>query len=215
MLCIGLLLSGLGAVWVQGTTGTPDEHDNPLLAADATTTTTAPPTTTTAAAPTTTVTTQPPVRTTRLGQPGGPARVPSNPYAREPIVQIGTIEIPKIGLVHPVFEGITLTTIDQGPGHWPGTALPGQVGNAVFAGHRVTHTHPFLNIDQLVQGDQVIFTINGVRSVYSVTGSEIVSPKDLHIVNQTFTPTATIFGCHPPHSAKFRYVVRMGLVSPS
>ena len=33
---------------------------------------------------------------------------------------------------------------------WPGSAVPGQLGNAVFAGHRVTHTHPFLRINELV-----------------------------------------------------------------
>ena len=49
-----------------------------------------------------------------------PDPAPDDPYAPTPIVQVGVIEIPKIGLVHPVFEGITLTVIDHGPGHWPG-----------------------------------------------------------------------------------------------
>src|SRR3712207_8743422 len=44
---------------------------------------------------------------------------------------------------------------------WPGTAFPGETGNAVFAGHRVTHSHPFRHIDKLVPGDEVFFTING------------------------------------------------------
>src|SRR5581483_1607933 len=108
---------------------------------------------------------------------------------------IGTIEIPRIGLVHPVFEGIGLDSIDLGPSHWPGTAMPGQVGNAVFAGHRVTHTHPFLRIAELQPGDQVIFTIGGVRSVYDMVSSEVVTPQELRIVQQTSTPTATLFGC--------------------
>src|SRR5713226_7639672 len=34
---------------------------------------------------------------------------PNNPYAKTPIIQLGTIEIPKIGLLHPIFEGISLT----------------------------------------------------------------------------------------------------------
>lgn len=129
-----------------------------------------------------------------------------------PIVQIGTIEIPKIGLVHPIFEGITLTVIDHGPSHWPGTAMPGTLGNAVFAGHRVTKTRPFRNIDQLGSGDQVIFTVGGTRSVYEFVRSEIVTPKGLHIVEQTHEPTATIFACHPPGSARYRYVVHLKLV---
>lgn len=142
-----------------------------------------------------------------------PVDPPADPYQAEPLVQIGTIEIPKIGLVHPVFEGITLGTIDHGPGHWPGTALPGQPGNAVFAGHRVTHTHPFLHIDQLAPGDLVIFTIRGQRSTYRVTGSQVVRPDETWIVNQTATATATLFACHPPHSATYRYVVHLELVA--
>src|SRR5438105_63743 len=84
-----------------------------------------------------------------------PVDVPTDPYANGPVQQIGTIEIPKIGLVHPIFHGITLRNIDHGPSHWPGTAMPGEIGNAVFAGHRVTHTHPFLRLNELEPGDQV------------------------------------------------------------
>jgi sortase A len=140
-----------------------------------------------------------------------PVRPPADPYVAEPIQEIGKIEIPKIGLVHKVMHGISLRNIDQGPSHWPGTALPGENGNAVFAGHRVTHTHPFRNIDQLVEGDEVFFTIGGVRSRYLVTGHEVVSPGRLDIVNPTTTPTATLFACHPPGSAKQRYVVHLAL----
>ncbi len=139
--------------------------------------------------------------------------VPSDPYAPEPLVEIGTIEIPKLSLAHRLYRGISLRTIDHGPSHWPGSAVPGQRGNAVFAGHRVTHSRPFRNLDQLVPGDQVYFTVGGVRSIYAVTGHEIVTPDGMHIVEPTPTPTATLFACHPPGSARYRYVVRLGLVA--
>jgi sortase A len=166
--------------------------------------------TTTTVLPSTVVTTAPapPVSTPVPRRPPADGRYRDN----GPVVQIGTIEIPKIGLVHPVFEGNTLTQIDHGPSHWPGTAMPGQAGNAVFAGHRVTHTRPFRNIDRLVPGDLVHFTIGGVRSTYRVTESFVVTPKDTWIINQTPTPTATLFACHPPGSARYRYVVRLTLV---
>lgn len=174
-------------------------------AASAPTTTTAAPTTTT------TMAAAPPTLPAEVATPKPP---PRDGRARDggPVVQIGTIEIPRIGLVHPVFEGNTLTQIDHGPSHWPGTALPGQAGNAVFAGHRVTHSHPFRDIDKLAPGDRVYFTINGVRTEYEVTGHEIVTPKDTWIIEQTPTATATLFACHPPHSARYRYVVRLALV---
>ena len=205
LLCVGLFLSASGSIWIQRSSGVSAEEDDPTLAVTDTTTTTAS-TTTTTAAPATTV----PV-TAAPAPAQAPVRPPKNPYQPEPVIELGTIEIPKINLVHQVYEGISLRTIDRGPGHWPGTAMPGQVGNAVFAGHRVTHSHPFRNIDQLVPGDEVLFTINGVRSRYVVSGSEVVTPKALHITNQGPTPTATIFACHPPGSARFRYVVHLTL----
>jgi sortase A len=162
--------------------------------------------------PTTTTTTAPPpiVSRGRPGpQPARPVSVPRARYAPEPVREIGVIEIPKISLVHRLFEGITMNNIDHGPSHWPGTALPGQVGNAVFAGHRVTKTHPFRHIDQLAQNDVVVFTVGGVRTVYRVTGTEVVSPGDTWIVNQTPTATATLFACHPPGSARYRFVVHL------
>lgn len=78
-----------------------------------TTTTTAPPTT----VATVPVTAAPAART--------PARVPSQPTADEPMIELGTIGIPRIGLNHRIFQGISLRSIDRGPSHWPGTALPG------------------------------------------------------------------------------------------
>jgi sortase A len=132
---------------------------------------------------------------------------------RKPLVPLGEIRIPKIGLVHTVYEGVTLDVIDVGPGHWPGSAVPGQLGNAVFAGHRVTHTRPFRNLDQLVPGDEVFFTTKHGEFSYRVTGQEIVGGKDTWIAKPTPEATLTLFACHPPGSAKQRIVVRGVLTS--
>ena len=161
-------------------------------------------------APTTTIT-RPPATTTTVALPQ-PTPPPANPYADVPVRRIGTIWIPKIGLVHPIFEGVWLTVVDHGPGHWPGSAVPGQIGNAVFAGHRVTHTHPFLNLDQLATGDKIIFSMpNGVFT-YAVTSITIVLPNDIGIVDPTRQATVTLFACNPKHSAAQRIVVKGRLV---
>jgi sortase A len=163
--------------------------------------------------PTTTTTTPPPrvVQPPSGPRPSRPVAVPRARYAPEAVREIGRIDIPKIGLTHPIFEGITMNNIDKGPSHWPGTAYPGEVGNAVFAGHRVTKSHPFRHIDQLVAGDVVTFTVGGRRTVYRVTSTEIVEPSATYIVNQTPTATATLFACHPPGSARYRFVVHLAL----
>jgi sortase A len=129
--------------------------------------------------------------------------------ASEPVTLLGHIAIPKIGLSVDMFEGVTLSTFDHGPGHWPGTALPGQVGNVVIGGHRVSHSRPFRYLDRLSPGDTVMFTINGATTTYVVTGTEIVPPTDVAIIDQTPAKTATLFACHPPGSTTERIVVHL------
>ncbi len=106
----------------------------------ATTTTTIAPTTTTIApttAPDTVVDTLP-----------EPEPVPP-PDLSLPTKAIGTISLPKLGVTEPLLSGVTMPTLDKGPGHWPGTALPGRLGNVVVAGHRVSHSRPFYDLAKL------------------------------------------------------------------
>jgi sortase A len=130
------------------------------------------------------------------------------------VIELGTIEIPKIDVSMTMYEGIRLSTLDRGPGHWPGTAMPGQVGNVVVAGHRTSGHQVFRNIDALVEGDEILFTdTDGSVHRYRVTSSRIVVPTEVWIVDQTPTPTATLFACHPPGSVRERYVVFAELVA--
>ena len=110
-----------------------------------------------------------------------------------------------------MFEGVTLTTLDNGPGHWPGTAMPGHLGNVVVGGHRTSHDRPFRNIDQLVAGDQVIFNTPEGRFVYVVTSTQVVTPDAIWIIDQKNEKTATLFACHPVGSTKERFIVFLAL----
>jgi sortase A len=212
LLALLLLLAGSTVVALEEAEQRPTALAvSPILQVAPTTTTTAP--ARSAVAPSAIDVAEPP-RTTLPAPPpvtGGAVAPPRNSYAPEPIREIGRIRIPKIGLDHKVMEGITLRNIDQGPSHWPGTPMPGEVGNTVFMGHRTTHTRPFRPIDQLVPGDEIFFDIAGVQTRYVVTGHEIVTPDRLDIVDPTPTATATLFACHPPGSARYRYVVRAAL----
>ena len=120
---------------------------------------------------------------------------------------MGWIEIPAIDVYMTMYEGIRLTTLDHGPGHWPGSALPGQIGNVVVGGHRTSKHKVFRNIDQLVPGDEIIFDGVDGRHVYHVTATEILGPEAMWIVDQTPERTATLFACHPPGSTRERIVV--------
>jgi len=169
-------------------------------------------TTTTAAAATTTLapTTSVAVDDPTAGLPK-PVAPPADPNAPEPVNELGTIEIPKINVTKGMFEGVTLTTLNRGPGHWPGTAMPGQAGNVVVGGHRTSHDKPFRYIDKLDPGDEVIFNTDDGRFVYRVTSSEVVTPDAVWIINQTAEPTATLFACTPVGSTSHRLVVHLAL----
>jgi LPXTG-site transpeptidase (sortase) family protein len=199
---IGTVLAiAVGATAIVVTRG---DHASAHALTPATTTTRATTTTTTKPKPTTTTAPAP------LPQPTPP---PADAYANVPIYQIGTIEIPKIGLVHPIFEGVWLTVVDHGPGHAPGSAMPGKAGNSVFAGHRVTHTHPFLDLDLLAPGNHVIFDMPNGKFTYEITSITIVQPEDLGITTPTRQPTITLFACNPKHSAAQRIVVKGKLIT--
>lgn len=183
----------------------------PLLVAPRITaaTTTAPttiPATTTTAAPTTTVA----PTTSTLALPI-PSPIP-DPGSVEPEIPLGTLQVPKIGLSTTMYEGVTLSTLDRGPGHWPGSAMAGQMGNMVVAGHRMSHDRPFEDLDLLTPGDEMIVSDATGRHVYRVVGTDIVQPEALWILDQTPASTATLFACHPKGSTKQRIVVHLELV---
>jgi sortase A len=123
------------------------------------------------------------------------------------LIELGRLLIPAIGVDMAMYEGIRMSTLDKGPGHWPGSALPGQIGNLVVGGHRTSKHKVFRNIDDLVAGDQIIFQDATGEYVYLVNRVEVVQPTDVWIINPTDTPTATLFACHPPGSTRQRIVV--------
>ena len=140
-----------------------------------------------------------------------PVAPPPEDGSRDPDLVLGRIEIPAIGLDSDLQEGIRISTLDGGPGHWPGTAMPGELGNSVIAGHRVSKGAEFRRLDELSAGDEVIMTTAQGRFVYLVEWIEIVKPDALWVVTQTRTRRATLFACHPPGSVSERIVAHLRL----
>jgi sortase A len=210
-----LLLAGCGsgeggeaeaAVTTAGTTAATDEATTTATITNAPTTPASTTSSTTTTPKTTTTTTSTSSTTsTTLPQPIAP---PSDPDAAEPVIELGRIAIPAIGVDMAMYEGIRLTTLDYGPGHWPGSAMPGEPGNMVVGGHRTSKHKVFRNIDDLVAGDQIVFTDpDGTQHVYIVNRIEVVEPDAMWIVEPTEMPTTTLFACHPPGSTRQRIVV--------
>lgn len=141
-----------------------------------------------------------------------PEDVP-DPSVRRPIQLIGRIRIPAIGVDRELRDQITQESIDLGPSHWPGTAMPGAFGNAVVAGHRNSHGAPFHDLGGLHVGDQIVLGDQlGHAFTYSVTEMFVVNPDAMWITEQQPGHTLTLFTCHPIGSSAQRLVVRATLV---
>ncbi|MGH2717324.1 MAG: class E sortase [Actinomycetota bacterium] len=143
----------------------------------------------------------PGVTPTASSAPNGP----SNPDAGSGVADI---KIPKINLDMIVVEGVSVANLKEGPGHYPGTPLPGQAGNVVISGHRTTYLHPFRNLDQLAKGDPIYLeSLKGTTYTYDVSSITTVLPTDLAVVDNTRSNQLTLTTCTPPFSASHRLIV--------
>jgi sortase A len=137
---------------------------------------------------------------------GPPVTAPrtSDPSEGEPI---GDIRIPTIGINQIVVEGTNTPDLRKGPGHYIGTPLPGEDGNASIAGHRTTYGHPFYNLDGVKVGDPIVLTTLQGIFVYDATKSFVVSPNDTTVIQNSLANQLTLTTCNPRFSASTRLVV--------
>lgn len=126
---------------------------------------------------------------------------------------VGVLRIAKLDLDKVIVQGTSEQDLRQGPGHYPGTPLPGEDGNAAIAGHRTTYGAPFYNLDELAPPDLIqITTVQGTFT-YKVTGSQVVSPSDTAVVANTPTPQLTLTTCNPRFSVSQRLVIHAELTT--
>lgn len=124
------------------------------------------------------------------------------------------LQIPAIGVSKYTVEGVNEHDLRLGPGHYPGTALPGQIGNAAIAGHRTTYGAPFFELNRMAPGDAICITDLDNRTwVYTVSGPpEVVSPNDVAVLDPTPFAQLTLTTCNPRFEATTRLVVFARLV---
>lgn len=156
----------------------------------------------------------------------GPATAPTGNTGPKPVGTkldlregrvFALLRVPRFGAnyVRPVLQGIKLEVLDDGIGHYPTSANPGEVGNFAVAGHRVTYAKPFGQIAELRKGDPIVVETATAWYVYRVTGHTIVTPDRVDVVDPVpeqpgRPPTRrlmTMTACHPQFSARQRYVV--------
>ncbi|MGI8493164.1 MAG: class E sortase [Acidimicrobiales bacterium] len=126
---------------------------------------------------------------------------------------IGHLVIPKIGVDKFVVQGVGEEDLRRGPGHYPQTVMPGELGNSAIAGHRTTYGAPFFRLDELAVGDDILITNAGGRTFrYQVSQTMIVSPNDIKVLDPTADARLTLTTCNPRFSATSRLVVVADLV---
>jgi sortase A len=121
------------------------------------------------------------------------------------------IEVPRLSLSAVAREGVDTRTLRRAVGHIPGTAWPGERGNAAFAAHRDTFFRPLKGV---LRGDEVIVTTAEGVYRYAVTGTRVVDPTDVSVLDPTSGTTLTLVTCYPfdyVGSAPQRFIVRASL----
>jgi sortase A len=131
-----------------------------------------------------------------------------------PRTVIGRIDMPRLKLSVLAREGADVQTLRSAVGHVPETALPGEIGNAAFAGHRDTF---FRNLEGVRNGDEIVVTTASGFYRYVVTATRVVAPTETSVLAPTKSHTLTLVTCYPFDyigAAPERFIVRAEAVAP-
>jgi sortase A len=134
------------------------------------------------------------------------------PAAGEPIA---VLHVPRWRTHVTVVQGVSTADLRKGPGHYPGTAVPGAIGNFAVAGHRGPAGAPFNDIDALVAGDPIVVETAAAWYVYRVERHRVVAPDRVEVVaevperpgERATAAMLTMTACHPRYSSRQRYVL--------
>ena len=113
-----------------------------------------------------------------------------------------------------VLEGASGRTLAFAPGHLSVTALPGEKGNSIIAGHRDTH---FQFLQFMKRGESIMVeTANGNNHLYRVTDIDVVDSRRGSILIDTESPMLSLVTCYPfgaPQAGgPMRYVVTAEMI---
>jgi sortase A len=111
---------------------------------------------------------------------------------------VGMLEVPRLQMSTPVIEGDDDRTLKRSVGHLPDTPMPWEAGNSAIAGHRDGLFRPLKDVKV---GDEIRVRTSREEFRYQVTGTSIVLPDELSVLEPTSAPSLTLITCYP-----FRFV---------
>jgi sortase A len=126
---------------------------------------------------------------------------------------LAVLQITKLRLQVPVFDGTDDLTLNRGVGWISGTAKPGEAGNIGIAGHRDGF---FRGLKDISVGDEVDLRMTAGNTAYIVDQIEIVSPSDVQVLQPRSLPSITLVTCFPFYfvgDAPKRFIVHAALAS--
>jgi sortase A len=117
------------------------------------------------------------------------------------------LHIPRLGRKFsvPVVQGVSLPDLARGVGHYPSTALPGEVGNFAVAGHRATNGEPFAHLDAVKVGDSLVVETRADWFTYVVDKVQIVAPNAFWVIDPV---------PGKPHQAPTRQLITLTTCNP-
>lgn len=149
--------------------------------------------------------------------PSAPPPPPAPPLAPPPGNALARMYIPRLAKYWVVVEGVEPDDLRFGPGHYPKTAGPGQVGNFAVAGHRIPAM--FWDLDLMRTGDPIVVETARTWYVYRVTQVHITLPTAVEVVApvpgkpsaRAVSAMLTITTCNPKWDNTQRLVVHAQL----
>jgi sortase A len=138
------------------------------------------------------------------------------------------IIINKIDLEAPVIydlinndEDTFQKALQDGTVHYPGTAKPGEPGNVAIFGHSSgawwapgDYKFVFTLLEKLEAKDTIILDYDGVRHIYRVTDTRVVSPEDVSVLQPTANSKLTLITCTPVGTNEKRLIIDAEQIVP-
>jgi sortase A len=121
---------------------------------------------------------------------------------------MAVLNLDRLRIRVPVFEGTDDLALNRGAGWVKGTARPGELGNTAIAAHRDGFFRP---LKDARAGDIVELQMQDKTMEYRISSIEIINPEEIRVLLPQAEPTLTLVTCYPFYyvgNAPQRFIVQ-------